>query len=73
MNPEGLSKAKHSHLEIFEPSAILLNNHVLVCLSLIMNVSFCFWLKIFFYIIKSEKVKTLNFKLVVKIILIKGK
>jgi len=31
---------EHPHLEIFKPSAILLNNHVLVCLSLIMNVSF---------------------------------
>jgi len=33
---------EHSHLEIFEPSEILLNNHVLMCLSLIMNVSLGF-------------------------------
>jgi len=40
MNPKGLSEAKHSHLLVFEPSAILLNNQFLMCLSLIMNVSF---------------------------------
>jgi len=31
---------EHSHLEIIEPSAILPNTHVFVCLSLIINVSF---------------------------------
>jgi len=39
MNPEGLSEAKHPQFETFELAEIVWNNHALVCLLLIMDVS----------------------------------
>jgi len=42
---------EHSHLETFDSSAILLNNHFLVYLSIIMNGSFDFFLIVFYWFV----------------------